>query len=114
MPKKILLVDDDPDILDMLADGLSDTFDVEVASDGSEAWDKYLLAPPDAVIADIKMPIMGGIELIEKIRSKDPTTIIAISGVDPEGLRRALAVGANMAIEKPFDVKRVRDLISSD
>ncbi|MHA6480782.1 response regulator transcription factor [Paenibacillus sp. strain BS8-2] len=56
-------------------------FGMQVVADlanGAEAWDQFQRAAPDVLITDLKMPIMGGMELIGKIRSVNPTTRIVI------------------------------------
>lgn len=80
--KKLLLVDDEEGIRRVLAISLIDMgYDVETAENGSDALDKFKLIKPDIVLTDIKMPVMGGIELLRKIKQDHPDTeVIMITG----------------------------------
>lgn len=72
-PYKILIVDDDKFLLNMYSIKFQkEKFDVTVASDGMEALKKLQEGLyPDAIVLDIVMPVMDGLECLEKIRSED-------------------------------------------
>ncbi len=72
-PYKILIVDDDKFLLNMYSIKFQkEKFDVTVASDGMEALKKLQEGlSPDAIVLDIVMPVMDGLECLEKIRSED-------------------------------------------
>jgi len=72
-PYKILIVDDDKFLLNMYSIKFQkEKFDVTVAGDGLEAFNKLKEGfVPDAVVLDIVMPVMDGLEFLEKIRSED-------------------------------------------
>lgn len=103
---KILVVDDNQDIRDVLYELLSKDFHVSLAADGVEAYNKVATEIPDLVIADVMMPNMSGTELCEKIKENMETCHIPVvlltakSGVENEveGLR----VGADSYVTKPF------------
>jgi DNA-binding response OmpR family regulator len=70
--KKILLVDDEPDIIDSLKIGLEDNgFAVDTYTDSALALSDYKTDVYDLVLLDVKMPKMNGFELYEKLREKD-------------------------------------------
>ena len=70
--KKILLVDDEPDFQKPIKARLEhDGYEVSVASSGQEALEKYAEEKPSAVLLDIMMPGMNGLEVLEKIRKVD-------------------------------------------
>jgi len=70
--KRILIVDDDSDICEVLTELLSEAgFSVGSAGDGAEALALLVSAPPDAVLLDVNMPIMNGYELL-RLRDADP------------------------------------------
>ena len=70
--KKILLVDDEPDIIDSLKIGLEDNgFAVDTYTDSVSALSDFKTDVYDIVLLDVKMPKMNGFELYEKIREKD-------------------------------------------
>lgn len=68
--KKIMIVDDEPAIREILTFTLSE-YQIVEACDGIEALKKIDLEKPDLIISDVRMPNMGGIELIKKIREKE-------------------------------------------
>lgn len=107
LQRKILLVDDDADIVEMLASTLDHAYEVITATDGLIAWDIFQKEKPFAVVTDLRMPVLNGIELIKKIRLIDKTAIVAISGVDKSMLDYAVTIGADVIIEKPFNAKTI-------
>ncbi|QTA80047.1 Two component system response regulator/histidine kinase [Desulfonema limicola] len=80
--KKLLLVDDEDGIRRVLAISLADMgYDVKTAENGSDALEKFKQIEPDIVLTDIKMPVMGGIDLLKKIKQDNPDTeVIMITG----------------------------------
>ena len=80
LPKTILIVDDEHDILDALRTILEDEgYVVFTASDGVEALAMVEKGPaPDAILVDVMMPIMGGREVVEVLRRKPPTAAVPI------------------------------------
>lgn len=83
--KKILVIDDEPDVVDYLSTFLSDEgFEVAIASDGKEGLNKARTESPDLITLDITMPGMSGIEVFTTLR-RDPALVaipvIIITGV---------------------------------
>ena len=107
--KKILIVDDDPLILDLLTKILSaQKYETEVASSGFEAGAKVVKFKPGLIILDLIMPEMSGFEVCRRIK-EDPDTshikILAITGYDTEENReKIMKAGADDYMAKP--VKR--------
>ena len=107
---RVLSVDDDPNVTWILSDGLSESdFIVETANDGRSALELASTFHPDVCLLDIKMPGMDGIELLNHIKKKDPTTsVIIISGhADTPLVVQAVQGGADDFLVKPFDVEMV-------
>ena len=78
-PKRILLADDDPFILDLYRTALEGYhYEIETAMDGREALRAATSKPYDLVIMDIVMPHMNGIESIQEIRKKSPELPIIV------------------------------------
>jgi CheY-like chemotaxis protein len=111
---RILIVDDDLDILANISDILADAgFETETASDGSAALEK--ITPNgnpknhhfDLCLIDFKMPGMDGVELAEQIRVKKPNlrTIMITAYAGDDGAQRALAAGMWKVLQKPIDIK---------
>ncbi len=111
MKKKILLVDDERDIVEFLSYNLkNEDFDVVVAFDGEEALQK-LDQNPDLIILDVMMPKMNGFEACEKIRETrgfESTPIIFLTAkVSEQDEVKGLELGANDYIHKPISPKKL-------
>lgn len=118
---KILVVDDEPASVKLIADWLSSQdYEVETASGGREAVEKSLESPPDVVIMDIRMPGVDGYEACRKIKGAPQTAgsrIIMITQFnDREAKLKALSSGASEFISKPVDRSelsiRVKNLLA--
>ena len=119
--KKILLVDDEKDIREVVHLSLSDMgYQVFEAEDGDEALRIFRDAQPPIVLTDIKMPNMDGIELLQKIKHENPETeVVMITGHGDMDLAiKSLKHEATDFITKPINVnaleialQRVRDRI---
>jgi DNA-binding NtrC family response regulator len=106
MPKRILIVDDEPLNLDLLDQELADIgHTTERAIDGSEALAKLDTVNPDLVLLDYQMPGMNGIEVLREIRKRDenlPVVIITAYGTIERAVE-AVKAGADNFVTKPFD-----------
>lgn len=82
-------------------------FACEEAEDGQKAYDYCAGKMPDAILLDWNMPIMSGIEFLEKLRQmpngKNPKVIFCTTENDMAHITRAINAGANEYIMKPFD-----------
>jgi CheY-like chemotaxis protein len=108
----ILLVEDEAAIRSIMLMFLEDVgCEVIEAQDGREGLERYRALPIDAVISDIHMPEMNGLEMIQAIRQYDPAaTMIAMSS-DPEWLSLAHHAGAQQTLTKPFDLSELRRVV---
>lgn len=111
---KVLIVDDNPDMREMLKFELSDEFDIRTAPDGERALSDIKRHKPDLVLTDLMMPGIDGIELCRHLKS-DPKTVaiplIIITAKHDLGVKiEGLTLGADDYITKPFnmDVLRLR------
>ncbi|MBU0567668.1 response regulator [bacterium] len=108
MAKKILVVDDNVDMVDLLKSILEmEGYDVIEAFDGQEALDKSKQQQPDFILLDIMMPIMDGWETCRRLKgcrktSQIPVTILT-ARVNPEDREKASRLGADDYLTKPFD-----------
>jgi len=109
--KRILIVDDDRDIVASLkrvfaVDGLNDIYEVDIAYDGFDAGGKILTFRPDLVLLDIRMPGMDGYEVARRIKETPEgahTNIIAMSAYfAEEGKEKILSCGADACLDKPI------------
>ncbi len=102
---RILSVDDDSKLREKIATYLEDSgFVVNEANNGAEALEMFNAKKPDLVLCDLQMPVMGGLELIEKLKKDSPETpVIAMSGTDKMNIvLDALRLGAWDFIAKPI------------
>ena len=101
---RILVVDDEPQILDMLKCTLEDEgYDVDVAADGKSALVLLPEHKPDLVLLDIRMPDLDGYEVLEFIREKSEVPVIMLTGaVDPISVYQSINLGADDYVRKPF------------
>src|SRR5512137_586973 len=103
---RILVIDDDPDTREMLAQTLKPAgYEVILAADGREGVQRYRTSPADLVITDLYMPNQDGSETIRELRSSFPEiAIIAMSGRPDSGAMLAIAqnVAAVGILPKPF------------
>ena len=123
MEKKILLVDDEKDIREIVHLSLADMgYQVLEAEDGNEALRLFRDTQPPIVLTDIKMPNMDGIELLQKIKHENPETeVVMITGHGDINLAiKSLKYEATDFITKPINVnvleialQRVRDRITT-
>lgn len=103
---KILLVDDDCAILELIEEYLGiQRFDVVTASSGMEALARLETDHPDAILLDMRMPEMDGIETLKRIAARHPGVgVLMVSGDDDVVLaKEAIALGAFDYILKPID-----------
>lgn len=104
MPKRILIVDDEPRYLRLLEANLrTEGYDVISALDGSQALDAFSSQPVDLILLDIMMPKMDGFAVCQRIRefSNVPIIILTAKG-DEQDRVRGLDLGADDYLIKPF------------
>jgi len=106
---KLLLVEDNPLVMELVFRGIEHVCDVSVASDGGDALMKTVGDPPDVILCDYKMPGLDGRQLFDKLRSRERTRHIPFlfmaSRADIEERLRPLVDGVEEFIAKPFLVK---------
>jgi DNA-binding response OmpR family regulator len=105
-PMKILVVDDDPDIVRLLKYFLeAKGRQVQTASTGAEALELFKREPPDLVILDVMLPGMDGWAVLQKIRESSQVPVLMLTGKDaPTDKAKGLLSGADDYIAKPFDL----------
>jgi len=103
--QQILLVDDEDDVLSMMADVLRRHGYLPVpVSDGEEALELLTSQPVDAVVSDIMMPRLNGMRLLEAVkRGPRRVRVVLVTGYATRALAsEALGQGASCVLEKPF------------
>lgn len=115
---KILIIDDDFQVLEGMKKSIPwETIDAELAgeaSDGVEGLDMVRQTEPDIVITDIYMPVMNGLEMIEKLREADfRGEIIILSGyADFQYARQAMRLGVTDYLSKPVTIEELGEVLS--
>lgn len=104
MKQKLLIIDDEPGIVDMMASYFSPQYEVLTAYGGNEALQK-LVKQPDLILLDINMPDMDGLTLCQKIREHITCPILFLTArIAVSDKIKGFSVGADDYIVKPFDL----------
>ncbi len=108
----ILIVDDDEAIRAMLYDLLSDKYECDTASMAEEALQYIAVEKYDAILTDIAMPGLTGVELLKKIQEHDSATpVILISGKGSEQAQALVELGAFAYVTKPFNLDEIEQVV---
>lgn len=109
MAKKVLIVEDDSNIAELLNLYLEkEGFDPQVASDGGKGVERFRSFHPDLVLLDIMLPVMDGWSVLKKIRETDKTPVIMLTAKGELSDKvQGLEGGADDYIVKPFEMKEV-------
>jgi len=118
MRRKILIVDDEPNIVLSLEFLMQQGgYDVAVARDGAEALQQMADFQPDLVLLDVMLPVINGFELCQKIRDNrawDAVKIVMLSAKGRESeVSKGLALGADAYITKPFSTRELVERVAS-
>lgn len=112
---KILIVEDEKRLAQLLKDAISDSFfSVVIAKDGNEGLKKFKSFKPDIIITDIMMPVCDGLDMTIKIKKLDENIPIIVLSAhsDKEQLLKAIDIGINKYFIKPFDPEEVIEHIN--
>jgi DNA-binding response OmpR family regulator len=121
MPQKILVVDDEPDLIEMLAFNLrAEGYEVITAATGLEALNQARIALPDLILLDLMLPELDGLavcEILQRLPSTASIPVIILSAWKSRVTQAiGLANGAREYITKPFSprevIHRIRDVLS--
>src|SRR5580692_5692655 len=106
---KVLVVDDNALILDLLMKGLAPHCEAQAAADGADALLKIVDDPPDLILCDYRMAGLDGRQLYEKLRGRQQTKLIPFiflaSRGDVEEKLRPIVEGVEEFVVKPFFLK---------
>ena len=106
MAEKVLVVDDDPMLAELVAYNLrAEGYEVVTAADGQEGLRQFYAERPDLVILDVAMPKLDGYQVCQRIREMSDTPVIMLTARgQEEEIIRGLDLGADDYITKPFQV----------
>lgn len=114
--KRILIIEDELEVRNAIRRVLRhSSFEITSAADGFQAGVKILSGKPHLVTLDLSMPKLDGYEVLQFIRQQPEMAhikIVVISGLSEYGLNKALDLGADVALSKPFDNVQLRDVVS--
>ena len=110
MPKKILIIEDDPGILLSLKDEFeSEGYEVSAAEDGEKGFKMAKQQKPELIILDIMLPVIDGYEICKRLRMEGDTTPIIMLTVKDKEIDRVLGLelGADDYVTKPFSLREI-------
>ena len=113
---RVLIVDDEPDILLMLRVNLeADGYETVLAADGERALEKIESDHPDIVLLDVMMPVMDGWGVLESLtkRASPPPVVILSARWGARDVERAIGLGAADYLPKPFEPAEVSRTIEA-
>jgi len=113
-PLKILIVDDQAGVRYLLEIIMKEAGHmVCTAQNGLEAVSSAVANRPDLIFMDVRMPLMGGLEALERIKAQIPETDVIIMTAYPseDTVNRVKKMGALCCITKPFDVDKIKELL---
>ena len=113
---KILVIDDEPNIVQTLQDRLEmNEYKVSTANNGMEGLEVFERERPDVILLDVIMPIMDGLEMLEALRKRpdgqDVSIIMLTARSQTQDIARANACGIDDYIVKPFDLSELLEKI---
>ena len=118
MGKRVLLIEDEPNIIEAISFILSrDGWTVHTHEDGATAMAKVTAMPPDMIILDVMLPGRSGFDILRDLRAADLTRDIPVMMLTARGQDKdrdlAKRLGANHFMTKPFSNTEVRDYVRS-
>jgi DNA-binding response OmpR family regulator len=114
MGKRVLLIEDEPNIIEAISFILSrDGWTVHTHEDGETAMDKVRATPPDMIILDVMLPGRSGFDILRDLRAEEATANLPVMMLTARGQTKdrelAERLGANHFMTKPFSNTEVRD-----
>lgn len=119
MTRKILAVDDEPEILNLFNTFLDfKGYKVRTTTNANDCLKEIMADPPELILLDVNMPGIDGLQLLEMIKtdpaSKDTPVIMISARRDEDTIRRAVALGCDNFIVKPFKLQELAARISAE
>ena len=116
--KRILVADDDPDILKIIAANLrAEGFEVDAVSNGFEAQARAVRTLPDLIVLDVTMPGRDGLEVLTALRSRPDTrdipVVLLTARSSDSDIWEGWKAGAAYYLTKPFDTSQLMHFVNS-
>jgi DNA-binding NtrC family response regulator len=104
--KRLLIVDDEQDLLDLLTEHFEGRYEVDTATSGAMAIERFVRQRPDAVFLDVNMPGPSGVEILTLLRQTDPSipVIVVTANTEIPVAEECLKRGALSYVPKPFNL----------
>ncbi|MBO6782577.1 MAG: response regulator [Alphaproteobacteria bacterium] len=118
MNKRVLLVEDEPNIVESLRFLLERAgFDISVETEGPAALESVLQSPPDVLVLDVMLPELDGFEVLRQLRANPNTRALPVLMLTAKGQKEnretAFEAGADAFITKPFSNTDIVDAVSN-
>jgi CheY-like chemotaxis protein len=115
--KKILIIEDNDDNMDLCLLVLKDKFEVLASYNGTDGLNKLRSEKPDLILLDLSLPDMDGLDIAHIVKESDELKTIPIIALTAHGMEsdreRAKNAGCDQFIEKPFEIKNFLEVINS-
>lgn len=116
MAEKILVVDDSPISRKMLKSCFPKDREIQFleAADGLSGLNSFIEHTPDITFLDLTMPVMDGVEALEKMKAHDPAAkiIVATADIQAKSIEKVMGLGALLVLKKPPTKDGVRDALA--
>lgn len=109
MALRVLLVDDDLDLVDSVAMALEGYCEVVTAPDGKAALDLLLRERVDAIILDLMMPVMTGQELVRELSARGIEVPVIVASASPNVEAECSSLGIEHCLQKPYRLQKLLD-----
>jgi len=104
--KRMLIVDDEPDLVDLLAEHFEGRYEIDTATSGAAAIERFVRQRPDVVFLDVNMPGANGVEVLKLLKQTDPgiPVIMVTASTELVVAEQCLKQGALSYVPKPFNL----------
>jgi DNA-binding response OmpR family regulator len=110
---RVLVVDDDPDLLNGLALLLGERYDVLTASNGAEALHVLEHETVDVVVLDMLMPLVDGQTVLRELRARNLPPPVVVVSARPDLIAKSMEIGADDFLSKPFGIAQLERKIEA-
>lgn len=111
--KRVLLVDDEKDVIESLVMALGRHYEVRTARNGREALAVLESEPIDVIILDLMMPVMSGEELIEQMAAKGLRVPVIVASASRNVEARCAELGIQHCLQKPYRLQKLLDQLEA-